>query len=137
VLSLALGVSLILAWQPRTPAAQRARWQRLHARPDALPLGSPVATPSRAAVVRAFVLGSSMIACLDCPQSHTVEALPAADGPEAQPLVPHVSSGTSLGGSRLQPVAARVGRVAAATSSRRDLAGTSRSARCARPGRAR
>ena len=135
MLSLALGASLIIAWQPLDREAQRVRWQRRHARPDALPLEPPVAATSRGDVVRAFRLGAGSIACLDCAPAPTVEALPAEAAPEALRLVPHMSSGTSLSGSILQPLTALAERVEVPAWSRHRPAGTNGSARCARPGR--
>ena len=117
MLSLALAASLVLAWQPLDPAARRAQWQRRHARPDALPLESPIAGPSRVEVAKAFRLGAPPIACLDCAHAPTVEALPADVAPEALRLVPHPAPGP--------------------TWSRRRPATPLGSARCARPGRGR
>jgi hypothetical protein len=117
VLALALGASLVLAWQPLDPAARRVQWQRRHARPDALTPEPAAAAPSRVQVVRSFRLGAPAVACLDCAHVPTLEALPAAVAPEALRLVPHVSAGTSW--SQRGPTAA-LG-----------------SARCARPGRGR
>ena len=47
------------------------------------------------------------------PPAPTVEALPADAAPEALRIVPHMSSGTSLSGSILQPLTARAERVEA------------------------
>jgi hypothetical protein len=95
VLTFALAASLVLAWQPLDPAARRVQWQRRHTRPNALPLEARIASPSRVEVVRAFRLGLPPVACLQCAQAPTLEALPAAVAPQALLLVPHVSPGAS------------------------------------------
>ena len=136
MLSLALAASLIIAWQPLTPAARRVQWHRRHAGPDAMPVGAAVAAPSRVEVVRAFRRGE-VTSCVDCAQAHIVEGLTAAAGPEASRLVPHTSAGSSFGEPGLPPVTASAERFAAPAWTRRSPAGGNGGARCARRGRGR
>ena len=110
MLSLALGASLILAWQPLDPAARQAPMAAAACPPRRPATGSPVTAPSRVEVVSAFRLGAPPIACLDCAPAPIVEALPAEAAPEALRLVPHMSSGTSLSRSSLHPFTARAER---------------------------
>jgi hypothetical protein len=100
MLSLALGASLILAWQPRDEAIRQARWRSLHARPDALPLETSC-TASRAVAVHAFTLAGRSPTCSTCRHAPTLEPLSAGDAPDPVRLVAKTSAGTAVAGSIL------------------------------------